>query len=75
MFTEVPGLVLSAVLVDKVGRRVSMVIMYLSGFVFLLPLIFHQHEIVTTSLLFGARMFIIGNYTVAGIYCPEVNHP
>ncbi|KAL8040120.1 hypothetical protein ABFX02_10G078200 [Erythranthe guttata] len=69
---ELPGLVLSAVLVDKVGRRISMVIMYSLGFVFLLPLIFHQHELITTSLLFGSRMFIIGTYTVAGIYCPEL---
>ncbi|KAI3443486.1 hypothetical protein Pfo_000151 [Paulownia fortunei] len=69
---ELPGLILSAVLVDKIGRRISMVLMYSFGFIFLLPLMFHQSELITTSLLFGARMCIIGNYTVAGIYCPEL---
>ncbi|KAL6560087.1 hypothetical protein OROHE_006325 [Orobanche hederae] len=69
---EIPGLILSAVLVDKFGRRISMALMYLFGFIFLLPLIFHQHELITTLLLFGARMCIIGTYTVAGIYCPEL---
>ncbi|KAL6575301.1 hypothetical protein OROMI_012586 [Orobanche minor] len=69
---EIPGLILSAVLVDKFGRRISMALMYSFGFIFLLPLIFHQHELITTLLLFGARMCIIGTYTVAGIYCPEL---
>ncbi|GFQ04835.1 organic cation/carnitine transporter 7 [Phtheirospermum japonicum] len=69
---ELPGLVLSAVLVDKIGRRISMVLLYSFGFVFLLPLMVHQHELITTSMLFGARMCIIGTYTVAGIYCPEL---
>ncbi|KAK4414924.1 Organic cation/carnitine transporter 7 [Sesamum alatum] len=71
-FAELPGLILSAVLVDKVGRRISLVLMYAFGFIFLLPLMFHQNELLTTSLLFGARMCLIGTYTVAGIYCPEI---
>ncbi|KAK6147540.1 hypothetical protein DH2020_018452 [Rehmannia glutinosa] len=69
---ELPGLILAAVLVDKIGRRISMVLMYSCGFVFLLPLMFHLNEVATTCLLFGARMCIIGNYTIAGIYCPEL---
>ncbi|PIN03609.1 Synaptic vesicle transporter SV2 (major facilitator superfamily) [Handroanthus impetiginosus] len=68
---ELPGLILSAVLVDRIGRRNSMLLMYSFGFILLLPLMFHHNELITTSLLFGARMCIIGNYTVAGIYCPE----
>ncbi|KAL0374653.1 UNVERIFIED_CONTAM: Organic cation/carnitine transporter 7 [Sesamum radiatum] len=59
-FAELPGLILSAILVDKVG------------FIFLLPLMFHQNELLTTSLLFGARMCFIGNFKIAGIYCPEI---
>ncbi|KAL1531250.1 organic cation/carnitine transporter 7-like [Salvia divinorum] len=69
---ELPGLVLSAILVDKIGRKMSMLVMYLCGFICLLPLIFRQQQVVAISILFGARMFIIGNYTVAGIYCPEL---
>ena len=73
--TELPGLVLSAILVDKIGRKMSMVVMYSCGFICLLPLMFQQQQVVVISLLFGARLFIIGNYTVAGIYCPEVSCP
>lgn len=71
---ELPGLVLSAVLVDKAGRKMSLVLMYGAGFLFLLPLVIHEHEFLTTVLLFGARMCFIGTFTVAGIYCPEVIH-
>ncbi|KAL3642854.1 hypothetical protein CASFOL_013669 [Castilleja foliolosa] len=69
---ELPGLVLSGVLVDKIGRRISMVLLYSFAFVFLLPLMFHQDELITTSMLSGARMCIIGTFTIAGIYCPEL---
>nr|GMD85273.1 organic cation/carnitine transporter 7-like [Ipomoea batatas] len=69
---ELPGLVLSAVLVDKAGRKMSLVLMYGAGFLFLLPLVIHEHEFLTTVLLFGARMCFIGTFTVAGIYCPEI---
>ncbi|XP_011093921.1 organic cation/carnitine transporter 7 isoform X2 [Sesamum indicum] len=71
-FAELPGLILSAILVDKVGRKISMVLMYSFGFISLLPLMFHQNELLTTSLLFGARMCFIGNFKIAGIYCPEI---
>ncbi|KZV16593.1 organic cation/carnitine transporter 7-like [Dorcoceras hygrometricum] len=71
-FAEVPGLILAAVIVDKIGRRISMVLMYSFCFIFLLPLTFHQNDLLTTCLLFGARMCIIGAFTVAGIYCPEI---
>lgn len=71
-FAELPGLGLSALIVDYMGRKRSMVLMYVLSFVFLLPLVVHQHEILTTILLFGARMFVLGNFTIAGIYCPEI---
>ncbi|CAK9138377.1 unnamed protein product [Ilex paraguariensis] len=70
-FAELPGLVLSAILVDRIGRKLSMALMFVLGCIFLLPLVIHQHEILTTLLLFGARMCIIGTFTIAGIYCPE----
>ncbi|CAI9098980.1 OLC1v1035722C4 [Oldenlandia corymbosa var. corymbosa] len=73
-FAELPGLVLSAAIVDYIGRKRSLVLMYGLCFLFLLPLLTHQNEFVTTALLFGARMFIIGTFCVAGIYCPEVKH-
>lgn len=71
-FAELPGILLSAILLDKIGRRLSLLVMYAFSFVIMVPLMFHQKPSFTTLLLFGARMFIIGSYTVAGVYCPEV---
>ncbi|XP_059636650.1 organic cation/carnitine transporter 7-like isoform X2 [Cornus florida] len=69
---ELPGIVLSAVIVDRIGRRLSMGIMFMLGCIFLLPLVLQQHEILTTALLFGARMCFMGTFTVAYIYAPEI---
>lgn len=71
-FAELPGLLLSAIIVDYLGRKRSMALMYLFSFIFLLPLLKPQREFLTTGLLFGARMCLIGTFTVAGIYCPEI---
>ncbi|XP_059636508.1 organic cation/carnitine transporter 7-like [Cornus florida] len=69
---ELPGVFLSAVIVDRIGRKLSMGIMFMLGCIFLLPLVVQQHEILTTALLSGARMCFIGTFTVAYIYAPEV---
>ncbi|CAK9187661.1 unnamed protein product [Ilex paraguariensis] len=70
---EIPGLVLSAFIVDRVGRKLSMAIMFAFGFVLLLPLVIHQQETLTTTSLFGARMFVSATFIVACIYAPEVH--
>lgn len=59
-------------IVDKIGRKLSMVIMFVLACIFLLPLAYQQSATLTTVLLFGARMFTIGSFTVACIYAPEV---
>lgn len=69
---ELPGLLLSAVIVDRVGRKISMAIMSILTFIFLLPLLIHQPVTSTTVLLFGARMFANGTFAVASVYAPEV---
>ncbi|KAL5769091.1 hypothetical protein ACOSQ2_015874 [Xanthoceras sorbifolium] len=69
---ELPGLLFSAIIVDKVGRKVSMAIMSILTFIFLLPLATHEPITLTTGLLFGARMFANGTFTVASIYAPEI---
>ena len=71
--SEVPGLVLAAFIVDRVGRKVSMVIMFTLGFIFLLPLVVQQNGVLTTALLFGARMFVSATFEVACVYAPEVS--
>ncbi|KAF4365603.1 hypothetical protein F8388_007436 [Cannabis sativa] len=73
---EVPGIVLSAIIVDRIGRKVSMIIMFFMASVFLLPMAFNFNfnsaNLLTTGLLFGARMCTLGTFTVACIYAPEL---
>lgn len=69
---ELPGLLLSAVIVDRVGRKISMTIMSILTSIFLLPLLIPQPVTLTTALLFGARMFANGTFVVASVYAPEV---
>ncbi|KAK9078923.1 hypothetical protein SSX86_002982 [Deinandra increscens subsp. villosa] len=69
---ELPGLGLAAIILDRVGRKISMEIMLVAGFALLLPLIVHQNEVMTTVFLFGARMFVSASFIVVCIYAPEV---
>nr|XP_043628057.1 organic cation/carnitine transporter 7-like [Erigeron canadensis] len=69
---ELPGLGLAAIILDKLGRKLSMEIMFIMGFILLLPLTVHQNDAMTTAFLFGARMFISASFIVACIYAPEV---
>ncbi|KAB1213095.1 Organic cation/carnitine transporter 7 [Morella rubra] len=71
-FAEFPGLLISAAIVDKLGRKLSMSAMLFLCCVFLIPLVFHQPESLTTALLFGARICITAAFTVVYIYAPEV---
>lgn len=69
---EVPGLILSAVIVDRIGRKLSVASMLFATFAFMIPLVFHQKEIITTTLLFCARICITGSITTLSIYAPEI---
>ncbi|PIN12692.1 Synaptic vesicle transporter SV2 (major facilitator superfamily) [Handroanthus impetiginosus] len=69
---EVPGIIFSVFIVDRVGRKLSMIIMFILATLLLLPLLIHQNEIVTTTSLFGARAFVSATFGVACIYAPEV---
>ncbi|KAF3436694.1 hypothetical protein FNV43_RR19441 [Rhamnella rubrinervis] len=69
---EIPGLLLSAIIVDRMGRKLSMIIMFILACVFLLPLAYQQSATLTIVSLFGARMCTIGSFTVACIYAPEL---
>ncbi|XP_072995139.1 organic cation/carnitine transporter 7-like isoform X1 [Typha latifolia] len=71
-FGEIPGLLLSAAVVDKIGRKLSMSYMlYISCFC-LAPLAFHQTEVLTTVCLFSARVCISSSFTILHIYAPEI---
>ncbi|CAL4934844.1 unnamed protein product [Urochloa decumbens] len=69
---EIPGLLLSAVLVDWFGRKASMWSMMFACCAFLGPLVFHENELLTTILLFGARACAMGSFTILCLYAPEV---
>lgn len=73
MLQEFPGLLLSAAIVDKLGRKLSMSAMFFCCCTFLLPLLFQQSGGLTTGLLFGARICISGTFTIVYIYAPEVS--
>lgn len=71
-FAEIPGLLLSAAVVDKFGRKLSMSSMLFISCMFLVPLVFQQTALLTTALLFGARICISGSFTIVYIYAPEI---
>jgi hypothetical protein len=70
--SEIPGLIVSAVLVEWLGRKATMWCLLFTCCGFLGPLAFHQSEIWTTGLLFGARACAMGSFTVLCLYAPEV---
>ncbi|KAJ0031530.1 hypothetical protein Pint_13869 [Pistacia integerrima] len=47
---ELPRLVLAAILVDRVGRKFSMMVLFILLLIFLIPLVMHQLKIVTTDI-------------------------
>ncbi|KAL5718032.1 Organic cation/carnitine transporter 7 [Ranunculus cassubicifolius] len=69
---EFPGFLISAAIVDRVGRKLSMSVMFFVCCIFLLPLVYQQSESLTTALLFGARICMTANFTILYIYAPEV---
>lgn len=73
LLPEFPGLILSACVVDKFGRKLSMSAMFFLCCIFLFPLLFHQAPGLTTGLLFGARICITATFTIVYIYAPEVS--
>uniref|UniRef100_A0A0D9W979 Major facilitator superfamily (MFS) profile domain-containing protein n=1 Tax=Leersia perrieri TaxID=77586 RepID=A0A0D9W979_9ORYZ len=71
-FAEIPGSFLSAMIVDRIGRKLSMASMLFTSCVFLFPLIFSRTDILTTVSLFGARLCISASFTIIYIYAPEI---
>jgi len=71
-FGEVPGLLLSAAIVDKIGRKLSMSSMLYISCLCIAPLMFAKTEALTTVFLFGARVCISASFTVLHIYAPEI---
>lgn len=71
-FAELPGLLVSAAIVDRFGRKKSMSGLFLVCAAALLPLVQPLAATTTTLLLFLARACITGTFTIVYIYAPEV---
>eukprot|EP00258_Populus_trichocarpa_P029667 XP_024445686.1 organic cation/carnitine transporter 7 isoform X2 [Populus trichocarpa] len=70
---ELPGILLSATIVDRIGRKLTVAFTFVLAGIFLLPLVYHQSATLTMSFLFGARMSTKAAYSVATIYVQEGN--
>ncbi|KAG2548841.1 hypothetical protein PVAP13_9KG201400 [Panicum virgatum] len=71
-FAEIPGSLMSAMVVDRFGRRLSMASMLFTSCVFLFPLVFSRTDMLTRISLFGARLCISASFTIVYIYAPEI---
>ncbi|TVU38331.1 hypothetical protein EJB05_11694, partial [Eragrostis curvula] len=71
-FAEFPGLLLAALLIDRVGRRVSMGSMILLCCASLVPLAMNLREGFAVTLLFCARTCIEGSFAILHAYSPEI---
>ncbi|KAI5078666.1 hypothetical protein GOP47_0006337 [Adiantum capillus-veneris] len=71
-FAELPGLLVSAAIVDRFGRKKSMSALFLVCGAVLAPLIQPLASTTTTFLLFMGRACITGTFTIVYIYAPEV---
>ncbi|PIN03604.1 hypothetical protein CDL12_23866 [Handroanthus impetiginosus] len=69
---EIPGDVASMVLVDRLGRKLCMVIPTMLAVVTIVPLLFHQTGFVTIALLVSSRMFIKAAFATYYVYVKEV---
>ncbi|KAF6155207.1 hypothetical protein GIB67_019733 [Kingdonia uniflora] len=71
LFVALPGLLIAAVIMDRLGRKVSMSTMFFLSYIFLLPLVIYQPESLTTGLLLGARICITEAFAVVFLYAPD----
>ncbi|KAF6174993.1 hypothetical protein GIB67_026481 [Kingdonia uniflora] len=69
---ELPRLLLAALIMDRLGQKVSMLTIFFLSYIFLLPLVIHQPESLTNELLFGSRICITGESTVAFFMLPRL---
>jgi cyanate permease len=69
---EFPGLLLAALLIDRIGRKVTLGGMILLCCAFLAPLATQLREDLSIILLFCARSCIMGCMAVLHVYSPEV---
>jgi len=70
---ELPGLFLSLLVVDRLGRKLSQAFLFAGTGIFILLLVpLNGETLADVVVLFFARMLITGAFTVTFLYTPEV---
>jgi len=69
---EFPGLLLAALLVDRIGRKVTLGGMILLCCAFSAPLCIQLRQGLSIILLFCARTCVMGSFAVLHVYSPEI---
>ncbi|GMR50742.1 hypothetical protein PMAYCL1PPCAC_20937, partial [Pristionchus mayeri] len=71
-FSEVPGLILTFLLIERIGRKLTMSVQFLFFGIANYLLYFCMSRTWIVSILFVARAFIAGAFQTAYVYTPEV---
>ncbi|XP_022086272.1 synaptic vesicle 2-related protein-like [Acanthaster planci] len=71
-FAEFPGIILTFVIIEKLGRKKTMGIEFLCFAIFMFLLFICTSTTLLTVFLFAARGFISGAFQAAYVYTPEV---
>lgn len=70
---EIPGLLSVALLIDWIGRRMTMGVMSLLCCAFIAPLATQLGEGLAITILFCARACVMGIFAVLHVFSPEVS--
>lgn len=73
-FAEIPGLVLVALLMNRVGRKRSQAIAFFGSGIFVGLLLLDASIAFSTMSAFGARALIYGAFAATLAYTPEVRN-
>eukprot|EP00753_Platysulcus_tardus_P018623 PLAT6977.1.p1 GENE.PLAT6977.1~~PLAT6977.1.p1 ORF type:complete len:559 (+),score=141.83 PLAT6977.1:55-1731(+) len=69
---ELPGILLLAVLINRIGRRKSILASYLPSALLMFAMLIGPSEVLMTVLLFCVRGLVVAGFQVVYLYTPEV---
>ncbi|XP_033112116.1 synaptic vesicle 2-related protein-like isoform X1 [Anneissia japonica] len=69
---EFPGIILTILLIDLIGRKKTMSILFFLFAIFTLLVLLCTTRTILTVFLFCARAFIVGSFQATYVYTPEV---
>jgi hypothetical protein len=71
-FAEIPGVIVAAILVNKIGRRKTQALLFFVCGICSGLLIFRSSVVIATIFAIGARSAIYGSFAAVYVYTPEV---